>query len=1368
MLDVNNFDELKISLATEDQIRMWSNGEVRKPETINYRTLRPEKDGLFCEKIFGPTRDWECPCGKYKRVRFKGIICERCGVEITRSKVRRERMGHIELAAPVTHIWYFKGVPSRLGYLLDMAPKDLEKVIYFASYIITSVDDEGRTEALPELEKEIHADKKRLEKELEVEVHQLQVELEQVLAEMEEEGAKPDAVKKKRREIEKQIKIVRERADDRIERLDQVLDLFRGLKVQDLVIDEMLYRDLRDRFGEFFNGGMGAEAIRQLLSQIDFEAEAEHLRQVLADEAEKIKAGKRKTRSQKATRAVKRLKVVEAFRTTGNDPTSMVLKAVPVIPPDLRPMVQLDGGRFATSDLNDLYRRVINRNNRLKRLIDLGAPEIIVNNEKRMLQEAVDALFDNGRRGRPVTGPGNRPLKSLSDMLKGKQGRFRQNLLGKRVDYSGRSVIVVGPHLKLHECGLPKKMALELFKPFVMKRLVDLNFAQNIKSAKRMVERQRSQVWDVLEEVISDHPVMLNRAPTLHRLGIQAFIPKLVEGKAIQVHPLVCSAFNADFDGDQMAVHVPLSAEAQAEARILMLSANNILSPANGRPLATPTQDMVLGAYYLTFAFGSHEWVTSPEPGFLDKVRDGKVNIPSFSGAPEAIMALDMREVTLQDWCLTRVRDKVVREDSFFDEVDTDIHEVVGEEQATEWVYDGRGKLKTDADGNPVQVEKTYRLIHVSPKGARIVTTVGRVLFNEIFPVRMPFKNELVTKKGLANLVNRCADDFPQWETAVVLDRMKDIGFTFSSRAGVTVSIDDVTPPPIKEELVLKADAAAAEVEARFEKGRLAADDRRQALIEIWTDTKEQVQNAMAENFATKERTNPIWMMAHSGARGSMGQLVQIAGMRGLVANPRGEIIERPIKSNFREGLSVLEYFISTHGARKGLADTALRTADSGYLTRRLVDIAQDLIIRTEDCGVQRGIPVRVGERDSQVLFGRIVAQDIMFPGTEDVLVEAGTEIADGQIRALRSVLVKGEHPDTGDKLDPQPTEADRNIRVFSVLNCEAEVGVCVKCYGRALAEGRQVQIGEAVGIVAAQSIGEPGTQLTMRTFHSGGVAGEDITHGLPRVVELFEARSPKGKAEIAPVSGSLKIEMGDKGMDLHIDPGNDEDIVTITVSTRARLTTGTEDGTQVKVGQQLTEGSIDPHEMLEILGARETQRLLVTEVQEVYRSQGVSIHDKHIELIVRQMLRRVNIIEPGDTDFLPGELVDRLKFAKGNRAALDEGLQPANGRQVLMGITKASLATDSWLSAASFQETTRVLTEAAIEGKSDSLNGLKENVIIGKLIPAGTGLRRYREVTAVPTEMPQQILPADLLDSFGEGGDWDVEEGWSMGEGAY
>ena len=1333
MLDVNYFDELRIGLATEDQIRHWSNGEVKKPETINYRTLRPEKDGLFCEKIFGPSRDWECYCGKYKRVRFKGIVCERCGVEVTRSKVRRERMGHIELAAPVTHIWYFKGVPSRLGYLLDLAPKDLEKVIYFAAYIITSVDKDGRTEALPDLEKEVIADRKRIEKELEVEREQLLAELEAALAELEEQGAKVDAVKKKRREVEKQIKTVTERSQERVQRLDDVLDVFKKLAVKQLVTDEMLYRDLRDRFGSYFTGAMGAEAIRELLSQIDFDGEAEELREILQLEADKIKSGARKARSQKATRAVKRLKVVEAFRATGNDPTAMVLKAVPVIPPDLRPMVQLDGGRFATSDLNDLYRRVINRNNRLKRLLDLGAPEIIVNNEKRMLQEAVDALFDNGRRGRPVTGPGNRPLKSISDMLKGKQGRFRQNLLGKRVDYSGRSVIVVGPHLALHECGLPKQMALELFKPFVMKRLVDLNFAQNIKSAKRMVERQRPQVWDVLEEVISDHPVLLNRAPTLHRLGIQAFMPKLVEGKAIQIHPLVCAAFNADFDGDQMAVHLPLSAEAQAEARILMLSANNILSPANGRPLATPSQDMVLGAYYLTYTSGGS---AAPE-GLIERVRKGEERIAAFSGEAEVVMALDRGEVGLQDWVITRLRDRYVRESDLFDPVDE--AQVVGAD-----------------DGQ--------RLVS-SPVGLRVLTTPGRVLFNEILPTTLPFTNELVSKKGLSDLVNHCADGYPRSLTAEVLDRMKDIGFTYATKAGVTVSIDDVTAPAAKAGILAGADKKALAIEKAFTKGSITATERKEELVKVWNEATDEVTAAMEANF---DELNPLYMMANSGARGNMTQLRQIAGMRGLVANPRGEIIPRPIKSNFREGLSVLEYFISTHGARKGLADTALRTADSGYLTRRLVDIAQDLIVRDDDCGTERGIVVVVGERDSQSLFGRVLADDVLVPGTGDVLLERGTEVADGEIRLMRRVLIKGLQPGSDEPLETAPTQSDRVVRVRSVLNCESQKGVCATCYGRALAEGLKVQIGEAVGIVAAQSIGEPGTQLTMRTFHTGGVAGEDITHGLPRVVELFEARSPKGKAEIAPISGTVSLEQTDKGLVLTVDSGREEEAVAISLSRRAKLVKGVIDGATVKVGQKLTEGSVDPHEMLDVQGARETQRLLVDEVQEVYRSQGVSIHDKHVELIVRQMLRRVNIIEPGDTTFLPGELADRLKFNEENRRVVDEGGVPANGRQILMGITKASLATESWLSAASFQETTRVLTEAAIEGKSDTLLGLKENVIIGKLIPAGSGLKRYRSVAALPTEVPEQILPGDILDDFGDTDYYAADDGWGMSEGSY
>ncbi|HVM15725.1 MAG TPA: DNA-directed RNA polymerase subunit beta', partial [Egibacteraceae bacterium] len=1334
MLDVNNFDELRIGLATQDQIRMWSNGEVKKPETINYRTLKPEKDGLFCEKIFGPTRDWECYCGKYKRVRFKGIICERCGVEVVRSKVRRERMGHIELAAPVTHIWYFKGVPSRLGYLLDLAPKDLEKVIYFAAYIITSVDDEGRHNDLSKLEAEIHAEKRKIEKQLEVDREQLLAELETELAELEAVSAKADVVRKKRREIEKTIKAVTQSAEADVERLDEVIDTFRSLAPKQLIVDELLYRELRDRFGEYFTGGMGAEAIRDLLDRIDFEAENEHLRQVLADEAEKIKSGARKARSQKATRAVKRLKVVDAFRQTGNDPTAMVLKAVPVIPPDLRPMVQLDGGRFATSDLNDLYRRVINRNNRLKRLLDLGAPEIIVNNEKRMLQEAVDALFDNGRRGRPVTGPGNRPLKSLSDMLKGKQGRFRQNLLGKRVDYSGRSVIVVGPDLKLDQCGLPKQMALELFKPFVMKRLVDLNYAQNIKSAKRMVERSRPQVWDVLEEVIRDHPVMLNRAPTLHRLGIQAFQPKLVEGKAIQIHPLVCAAFNADFDGDQMAVHLPLSAEAQAEARILMLSANNILSPAHGRPIATPTQDMVLGTYYLTYAAEPGEHVNGhaalAREDVLAAARSGEQRIPSFAGPGDLIMALDAKDVHLQQWVLVRLRDRAVRLEDVIDDIEDE-----------------------DGDG-----------LVTSSKGVRVLTTPGRVLLNDVLPPELPFLNDLVGKRELADIVNRCADNFTRHETARVLDELKDIGFRYATKAGVTVSFADVEAPPEKAAILEEHDELAQKVEMQFRKGVITDDERKQELIETWTEATNRVATAMEDNFG---RLNPIYMMAASGARGNMTQIRQIAGMRGLVANPRGEIIERPIKSNFREGLSVLEYFISTHGARKGLADTALRTADSGYLTRRLVDIAQDLIIREEDCGTERGLPVPVGERDSQILYGRTLADTVHWPGSRKQLLKAGAEIADGEIRLLRQVLLHGVDPETGETLENQPTDEDRLVRVRTVLNCEAAVGVCAACYGRALAEGQGVQIGEAVGIIAAQSIGEPGTQLTMRTFHTGGVAGEDITHGLPRVVELFEARTPKGKAEIAPHSGVVSLEETEKGLVLTVDGGGEDNTTEITVPRRSRLTPGIENGAQVRVGTQLTEGSIDPHEMLEVLGARETQRLLVREVQEVYRSQGVSIHDKHIELIVRQMLRRVTVIEPGDTSFLPGELVDRNRFAAENRRVVDDGGEPANGRQILMGITKASLATESWLSAASFQETTRVLTEAAIEGKSDDLLGLKENVIIGKLIPAGTGMRRYRAVRALPTEVPEQSVPADLLDSFGDPEyAYESDEGWTMGEG--
>ena len=1284
MLDVNRFDSLRISLAEAHQVRMWSNGEVKKPETINYRTLKPEKDGLFCEKIFGPTRDWECSCGKYKRVRFKGIICERCGVEVTRAKVRRERMGHIELAAPVTHIWYLKGVPSRLGYLLDMSPKNLEKVIYFASYVVTWVDDDGRHEKLEDLKAEIEEEKSQIDEQAEFDKEDLLAQLEATLAELEEQGAKSDVVRKERKDIEKQLRTVVARATAEKEHLDRVFDTFKKIKVKDLVGEELVYRDMRDRFGEYFRGGMGAEAIRELLDNLDLEAEELELRDAINT-----------TKGQKKQRATKRLKVVAALRQTNNRPGAMVLEAVPVIPPDLRPMVQLDGGRFATSDLNDLYRRVINRNNRLKRLLDLGAPEIIVNNEKRMLQEAVDALFDNGRRGRPVTGPGNRPLKSLSDMLKGKQGRFRQNLLGKRVDYSGRSVIVVGPQLRLHQCGLPKKMALELFKPFVMKRLVDLNYAQNIKSAKRMVERQRAQVWDVLEEIIQDHPVMLNRAPTLHRLGIQAFMPVLVEGKAIQLHPLVCAAFNADFDGDQMAVHLPLSAEAQAEARILMLSANNILSPATGRPIAVPSQDMVLGIYWLTYAEGE-----GGERG--DAERPGEdvdlTSLPVFSSVGEIEMAKDRRLVHTQDWIWLRTRGKQL------DPVDRP--EAFADDEAWE---------EARAAGAPV----------------RVLTTPGRAILNEVLPDDFPFVNHVLTKKKTGDVVNQTTDHFPRWQVAEILDALKDLGFAFAKAAGVTVAISDVETPEMKSTALGQAETKAAKIEKQFSRGLITDDERKQELIETWTDTTAEVAAAMEANF---KPTNPFFMMANSGARGNMTQLRQIAAMRGLVANPKGEIIARPIKANFREGLSVLEYFISTHGARKGLADTALRTADSGYLTRRLVDVSQDLIVREDDCGSTRGIEVVVGEHDSQSLYGRVMARDVTLPGSDEVVVAGGTWIQDGEVRGLRAALVKGIHPVTGEELSTKAaSDEDRTVRVRSVLTCDTEIGVCRMCYGELLANGALVDLGEAVGIVAAQSIGEPGTQLTMRTFHTGGVAGDDITQGLPRVVELFEARTPRGKAEISQLDGRVELETTEDGRVLRVH-GNRDEVDEHELSRRAKLLV--DDGETVTVGQKLTEGPIDPHELLGVLGVRASQLHLVGEVQDVYRSQGVPIHDKHVELIVRQMFRRVNVVDAGDTTFLPGEHVDRVKFKNANDAVLEQGGEPAAGRQMLMGITKASLATDSWLSAASFQETTRVLTEAALEVKSDPLVGLKENVIIGKLIPAGSGVGEYTTTAVGHTEL--------------------------------
>lgn len=1234
MLDVNFFDELRIGLASAENIREWSFGEVKKPETINYRTLKPEKDGLFDEKIFGPTRDWECYCGKYKRVRFKGIICERCGVEVTRAKVRRERMGHIELAAPVTHIWYFKGVPSRLGYLLDLAPKDLEKVIYFAAYMITVVDTEAREEDMPQLEKKLGNDRKKIETRRDNDLDVRTKKLESDLAELEAEDAKSDVKRKVRESAERELKSIRDRSERELDRLENVWTRFKNLKVQDLEGDENLYREMRDRYGMYFKGDMGAAAIKHRLETFDLETE----HKMLTDLSENGKGAKK-------TRAIKRLKVVNAFLTTSNKPASMVLDCVPVIPPDLRPMVQLDGGRFATSDLNDLYRRVINRNNRLKRLADLGAPEIIVNNEKRMLQEAVDALFDNGRRGRPVTGPGNRALKSLSDMLKGKQGRFRQNLLGKRVDYSGRSVIVVGPQLKLHQCGLPKQMALELFKPFVMKRLVDLNHAQNIKSAKRMVERARPVVWDVLEEVIAEHPVLLNRAPTLHRLGIQAFEPQLVEGKAIQIHPLVCTAFNADFDGDQMAVHLPLSAEAQAEARILMLSSNNILSPANGRPITSPTQDMVLGLYYLTM------------------VRDGELGEGrAFSSIAEAIMAHDQHSVSLQ------------------------------------------AKIKIRLDSSTDTIE----------------TTIGRALFNEALPADFPYVDIDVTKKQLGGIVDRLAEFYPKVVVAQTLDALKSLGFHWATRAGATIGIEDVVTPPRKKEILESYETQADKVQSQYEKGLITDDERRQELIEIWTKATAEVGKEMEENFP---RVNPVWMMVFSGARGNMMQIRQIAGMRGLVANPKGEIIPRPIKSNFREGLSVLEYFISTHGARKGLADTALRTADSGYLTRRLCDVAQDVIIREEDCGTDRGHVLQIGVRQESgglvkfdhvetSVFGRTLAEDVEVDGK--VILPAGTDLGDRNIDELVAAGVE-------------------EVKIRSVLTCDSKVGQCAACYGRSLAAGQRVAVGEAVGIIAAQSIGEPGTQLTMRTFHTGGVAGDDITHGLPRIVELFEARTPKGVAPIAETAGVVSFREDAKGKKIVVTPDDGGEEVAYPVTRRQKLLV--EDGSRVEVGQKMVVGAIDPKQVLRILGPRATQVHLVNEIQSVYRSQGVGIHDKHIEVIVRQMLKRITVLEAGDADLLPGELVERGRFETENRRVVTTGGKAASGRPELMGITKASLATESWLSAASFQETTRVLTDAALSEKSDPLLGLKENVIIGKLIPAGTGLARYRNIRVEPTE---------------------------------
>ncbi|NDI36983.1 DNA-directed RNA polymerase subunit beta' [Chengkuizengella sediminis] len=1185
MMDVNNFEFMKIGLASPNLIRSWSRGEVKKPETINYRTLKPEKEGLFCEKIFGPTKDWECHCGKYKRVRYKGVVCDRCGVEVTRAKVRRERMGHIELAAPVTHIWYFKGIPSRMGLALDMSPRSLEEIIYFASYVVT---DPGETP----LEKK------------------------QLLSEKE-------------------------------------------------------YRSYREKYGFGFHAGMGAEAIKKLLQSLDVNKDISVLKEEL-----------KTAQGQRRNRAVKRLEVLEAFRNSANDPEWMILDVLPVIPPELRPMVQLDGGRFATSDLNDLYRRVINRNNRLKRLLDLGAPDIIVQNEKRMLQEAVDALIDNGRRGRPVTGPGNRPLKSLSHMLKGKQGRFRQNLLGKRVDYSGRSVIVVGPYLKMYQCGLPKEMALELFKPFVMKELVSKGFAHNIKSAKRKVEKVSPDVWDVLEDVIKEHPVLLNRAPTLHRLGIQAFEPILVEGKAIRLHPLVCTAYNADFDGDQMAVHVPLSAEAQAESRILMLASGNILNPKDGKPVVTPSQDMVLGTYYLT--------IDNPEAKGTGRI---------FKSVHEAISAYQLGHASLH----ARV-------------------------------------------AIPVKALKKEDITEKQQK-ALLVTTVGKIIFNEIFPSVFPFINEptkrnlektpdeyYIYKKGtnvreyikslptvggigkdyLGNIIAECFREYKTTQCSIILDKIKEVGFTYSTKAGITIAVSDVIVPEEKYVLMKENEDKVETVMKQYRRGLITHDERHERIIAIWSKAKDEISEVMMSKF---DKFNNITLMVDSKARGNKSQITQLGGMRGLMADPSGHIHELPIKSNFREGLTVLEYFISTHGARKGLADTALRTADSGYLTRRLVDVAQDVVVREDSCKTDKGFLVSKIQDGKEVIEnlydrieGRYAFATVRHPETNKIIVKRDDMIDD---RIAQKIIAAGIE----------------KVQIRSVLSCRARHGVCKKCYGRNLATGFNVEIGEAVGIIAAQSIGEPGTQLTMRTFHTGGVAGDDITQGLPRIQELFEARNPKGQALISEIDGVVKeIREVKDGREVEIEGDAESKEYTLSYGSRMRIAVGQ----QIEAGDELTDGSIDPKEMLRIKGIQGVQNYILQEVQRVYRNQGVEINDKHIEVMVRQMLRKIRIVMSGDTKLLPGSFTDVHEYEEENKKALFSDREPAVAKPVLLGITKASLETDSFLSAASFQETTRVLTDAAIKGKVDQLLGLKENVIIGKLIPAGTGMNRYRDVKIV------------------------------------
>ena len=1176
MDELEVFDKIKIGLASDETIRMWSKGEVKKPETINYRTLKPEKDGLFCERIFGPTKDWECHCGKYKRVRYKGIICDRCGVEVTKSKVRRERMGHIELAAPVAHIWYFKGIPSRIALVLDISPRNLEKVIYFASYIVTDKGTSGLTKC-------------------------------QILTEKE-------------------------------------------------------YVEAVEKYGKgSFKAEMGAEALEKLLKEVDLEKLSSQIKKELEKASE-----------QKKIKLSKRLDTVESFRLSGNRPEWMIMNVVPVIPPELRPMVQLDGGRFATSDLNDLYRRVINRNNRLKRLLELGAPEIIVRNEKRMLQESVDALIDNGRRGRPVTGAGNRPLKSLSDMLKGKQGRFRQNLLGKRVDYSGRSVIVVGPELKIYQCGVPKEMAVELFKPFVMRELVGRGIAHNIKNAKRMVERLRPEVWDILEEVIKDHPVMLNRAPTLHRLGIQAFEPVLVEGRAIKLHPLVCTAFNADFDGDQMAIHVPLSAEAQAEARYLMLSVNNLLKPQDGKPVTVPTQDMILGSYYLTME-------EDGEPG------EGTY----FKDVEEALLAYQNGDLGLHAKVYIRM----------------------------------------------------YKKINGELKSKKVETTVGRVIYNQGIPQDLGFVDRSnpdeefnleidfpVVKKNLGKIVAKCIEKHGLSEAAEVLDYIKATGFKYSTKGAITVSSADVTSPKEKEEILAAADKQVEEIAKQYKRGLITEDERYNETIKVWENATKEVTKAMEANF---DDMNPIYMMARSGARGNINQLRQIAGMRGLMADTQGKAVEIPIKANFREGLDPLEYFISSHGGRKGLADTALRTADSGYLTRRLVDVSQDIIVREEDCGTTEGIVVRDIKDGNQVLetleerlIGRYALEDVYDPNTKELIVDKNTMITTDLAAKIVATGIE-------------------EVKVRSSLCCRTKHGVCAKCYGKGLATGEEVTIGEPVGIIAAQSIGEPGTQLTMRTFHEGGVAGGDITQGLPRVEELFEARKPKGLAIISEIAGKVKVKEDKKKKEVIVTSKEDSKTYTIPFGSKLRV----KDGDVIGAGDQITEGSVNPNEILAINGPDGVYNYLIQEVQKVYRNQGVDINDKHIEVIGRQMLKKIKVSDGGETDMFPGSLVDMYEFEEKNEKAKEEGKKPATGKRALLGITKAALATESLLSAASFQETTRVLTDAAIKGKVDPLIGLKENVIIGKLIPAGTGMARYKN-TRINTEPENTVEDSAVIKS--------------------